>query len=81
MEENLSLPELEAILEAYRDQIYRQNKFAAALKGIDLEAGAATSAEDKVQEVKNRVAAKLNGVSQEEYEFGSMGLGIEIEDE
>lgn len=81
MENNLSLAELEAILEAAREAQYRQNKFLAALKGIDLESTAATTAEDKVQQVKNRVAAKLAGVDPEIYELGTLGLGVEEEEE
>lgn len=81
MEINLSLPELEAILDAERKRQYAQNKFLAALKGINLGAEAAESAEDKIQAVKNRVAAKLSGMDEEEYELQTLGLGFEIEEE
>lgn len=80
MEVNLSLPELEAILEAERERQYMQNKFLAALKGIDIDGNAANKV-DRVEEAKRRAAAKMAGVSEEEYEFATMGLGIEIEEE
>lgn len=79
MEINLSLAELEAILEAERKRQYNQNKFMAALKGIDLEADAAQSAQERVDAVKNRVAAKLAGMDPDSYELSQMGLGIEQE--
>ena len=37
MEDNLSMPELIAILEAKRKEDYEDKKFFAALKGIDLD--------------------------------------------
>lgn len=81
MEINLSLNELEAILEAERKRLYNQNKFNAALKGIKLDDGPAEkSAEEKVQEIKNRVAAQLAGVSEEQYELQSLGMGVEEEE-
>lgn len=59
---------------------YEQNKFLAALKGIKLDENA-TAAEDKVQEIKDRVAAKAAGKSEEEYGWEQAGLGFEIEDD
>jgi hypothetical protein len=79
MEINLSLAELEAILEAERKRQYNQNKFMAALKGIDLEADAAQSAQERVDAIKNRVAAKMAGMDPDSYELSQMGLGIEQE--
>jgi hypothetical protein len=37
MEDNLSMPELVAILEAKRNEDYEHKKFLAALKGVDLD--------------------------------------------
>jgi len=37
MEDNLSMPELVAILEAKQKEDYQHKKFLAALKGIDLD--------------------------------------------
>lgn len=75
IEENLSLDELQAILEASRDQEYRRQKFAAALKGVDLDA-ASKSTTESFDEVKRRAEAKLRGVSEEEVEFGSIGIAV-----
>lgn len=81
MEINLSLNELEAILEAERKRQFQQNKFNAALKGINLDGESKEkSAEEKVQEIKNRVAARLSGVSEEEYELQTLGMGVEEEE-
>ena len=81
LEVNLSLPELEAILDAERERQYNQNKFLAALKGIDLDANAAKSAQERFEEVVEAAYAQLEGVSEEEYTFGQLGWGVEEEDE
>lgn len=64
MEDSLSLPELEALLEAIRQKESREQRFAAALKGIDLDADEEKSKFDEVQE---RVNARLRGESTEEF--------------
>ena len=78
MEENISLDELTVILEAYRKQQYQQNKFLAALKGIDIEAGAA---EDKVEEIKRKIRAESLGINEDDLEIMEAGFGIESDDE
>ncbi|UUG69565.1 tail assembly chaperone [Streptomyces phage Sham] len=80
IEENLTLDELQAILEASRDQEYRRQKFAAALKGIDLDAQKKDSGDSSFEEVKRRAEAKLRGVSEEEVELADIGIGV-IEEE
>lgn len=66
------------ILEAAREAQFAQNKFLAALKGVNLEEGAAVT--NRVQEMKDRVAAREAGVSDEEFELGDM-FGFETEEE
>jgi len=80
MEVNLSLPELEAILVAAREQEYSRNKFSAALKGIDLDSETGQSAEELFDEVESRAKAKLAGVSADQYEYGQLGIGVEEEE-
>lgn len=79
LEENINLPELTAILDAARKQRHDQNKFMAALKGIDLDKGQQTSAEEKFNEVQNRVQAKLRGVRQEVITMDAFGIDVETE--
>jgi hypothetical protein len=79
MEENLSLAELEKLLEAKRDQDFQDKKFTAALKGVNLDEqsnGDAPTFED----VKRRADAKLRGVSEESLAFSEIGIGIEGDD-
>ena len=78
MEINLSLPELEAILEAGRRQNHNRNKFAAALKGISLDDNEEPS-QDKFDAIERRANAKAAGVSEEAYEFSDLGIGVETE--
>lgn len=82
LEESLSLPELEIMLEAYRKQRHEEHTFMAALKGIDLNEGATNSAQEKFDEVQRRAETKLMGekaVANKEYDF--FGLDIETEEE
>lgn len=80
LEEKLNLSELYAILDAARKKEHNQNKFMAALKGVNLDEGEQTSAEEKFNEVQNRVAAKLSGKSQSSIEFDFFGLDVETDE-
>ena len=69
LEESLCLEELQAILQAGRDKEYRQMKFMAALKGVDLDKQAGQDAADRVNQIKERVAARQRGENLEKYEL------------
>lgn len=79
METHLSLPELEAILDAARDQEEARQRFAASLKGIDL--GEGRQSRDMFEEVEARAKAKLAGISQDAYDLSDLGVGVEDSDE
>lgn len=77
IEAKLTLPELEAIVTAAREQEMRNNRFMAALKGIDLDED-----KDKVSrfdEIKARVDSKIAGKSVDAMEWDDMGIEIEEE--
>lgn len=67
LEENLSYPELIAMVKAARERDHRQMKFQAALKGIDIDKN--KPKDDPVERVKRKVKAKLAGVSEKEHQF------------
>lgn len=88
MEDNLSMPELSAILKASRDQIHAERKFNAAIQGIDLDAD--TEDEDAWEKLKARVASGgkaedsndimgLQGIAAQQAGFG-IGFGLEMEE-
>lgn len=79
LEEKLNLSELYIILDASRKREHEKNRFLAALQGVDIDKGHQTSAEERFNEIQNRVNAKLSGKSQEEIELGFFGLDIEVE--
>lgn len=80
MEDNLSLPELNAVLNAAREQEYNRRKFAAALKGVDLEESSSQeSAEERFERIKRQAQALASGKSETEIEFSDLGIGVEIE--
>lgn len=88
LEESISMPELLAILEAQHNQDYENKKFAAALKGVNLDEQA-QSGPDPWEAMKARVASKggtndpndilsLQGGAATQAGFG-IGLGLEYE--
>lgn len=76
LEENLCLAELEKLLEKARDVEHDRMKFAASLKGIDIDKGNAESNEERFERVKRRAQAQLAGIDEDEFEF--MEIGIEV---
>lgn len=82
LEESLTLEELVWTVEAARKRDERQNKFLAALKGINLDDdGEETlTAEEKVEEMKRKAAGRAKGMSDDEIEFEDLGLDIEVEE-
>jgi hypothetical protein len=76
----ISLPELEAILKEARDREHRQQRFLAAIQGIDLDAQSKESAQEKLEAAKRRVAAMQSGKPKEEFEFEELDLGYEVEE-
>lgn len=77
LEEHITLKELEAILEAKYDHERRQQKFAAALKGINIDGPAEDDVKDRFEAVKNRVEAKNLGVSEDQLAFSDLGIDFE----
>ena len=60
MENNLSMPELIAILTAQQEQDYENKKFLAALNGVDLDGG--KEEQSTWEEIKARAYQKVTGV-------------------
>lgn len=91
MEDNLSMPELTAILAAKRSVDYEDKKFFAAIQGVDLdkESGRSNS-RDAWEDMKARVFSggiaesgddilSMQGVNAARAGFG-IGMGLEYED-
>lgn len=66
LEDSINLEELGLIIKALRKQEYERQKFAAALKGINL-GDEQNDTEKKLEEVKRRAAAKVAGVDEDGY--------------
>lgn len=71
MEENLTLNEVNLLAEASRNKEKREQRFLAALKGIDLDEKESTSS---FEEVQKKAAAALAGQTEEEYVFNMIGI-------
>lgn len=79
MEEKINLDELYAFHASMMRTEYRRNRFAAALKGINLDEEMADHS--SFEEVQNRANAELMGKSQDEYVFDMIGISVDTEDE
>ena len=84
LEDSLNLDEVKRIVEAKRDEEYRSNRFAAALKGVDLDAQNKEQIQERFDAVERRARAKLAGLSEEEVgrrdDADILGLGYEVEE-
>lgn len=82
LEANISLPELEAILTAAREQEHARNRFAAALQGHDLDGEKAT-AQEMFDKAERAAKAQLAGKGELEYELQDENgfFGFETEEE
>ena len=81
LEEALTLAELQLVINALREQELRNQKFFAAINGIDLDKAAAKDAEEKFMQVKQRVDARLAGMDEEKFELNSLGFDVLDDDE
>lgn len=79
MEETLTLEELNLIVNAKRDSDRAAQRFAAALKGIDLDEE--TEQESSFDDVRRRADAHLAGKTEAEYDFDMIGIEVEIDEE
>jgi hypothetical protein len=79
LEENLSIQEIEVLLDASRAQEYERQKFAAALKGIDLDDKSGKSGTDDTpsfEDIKRRAEAKARGISEDQLAFADIGIAV-----
>lgn len=69
MEERLTLEELYLLVDSLHRSEHRRNRFAAALKGVDLDED---KSDDKFEDVRRRAEAELAGKSEEAYSLDSI---------
>lgn len=84
------MPELTALLTAKREVDHRQNKFLAAIQGVDLDKGSGSGGQKEWEDLKSRVFSggqakdsddilSLQGVNASKAGFG-IGAGLEYAD-
>lgn len=81
LEESLNLDELKLIIEAARERELRNQKFFAAINGIDLDKAGTKQAEEDFLRVQRRVEARMAGKTEKEVELNEFGFEFEAEDE
>lgn len=74
MELSLTLDELYAIIDAARDAEFRKMKFAAALKGVNLDDN--SEQEEKFQEMQYAAQAKAEGRTADQVKFEEYGIKV-----
>lgn len=77
MEETLTLNELYLLAGAGREREYKDQKFLAALKGIDLDEEQNSETQASFEEVQRKAEAALAGKSEEEHTFADIGIEFE----
>lgn len=75
MEEDLTLEELNLLVDASRSKEKRYFEFMAAIQGIDL--GGEADAEGDFARIEAKAKADLAGVSEEQYFLDMVGIDIE----
>lgn len=82
MEESISIDELNALLDAHRLAVFQQQKFTAALKGVDLgepqSAGGGKTFEDIQREVEQEIFGSSN--LNEKQDLAQFGIRVEEEE-
>lgn len=82
IEEALTLDELMLLYSTIHESLTSDRKFAASLKGIDLDKNDSNQAESSsFDDVKRRAEARLQGVTEDQLSFAEAGFGFEEEAE
>lgn len=81
VEEELTLDELDLILNKVRDAEHQRQKFAAGLKGVNLDEIEAEARAESFDEIRRKADAALSGKSEEELAFEELGIDIEVVEE
>lgn len=78
MENSITLDELYLYMERLGEAEHQRQKFAAALKGIDIDEG---KTDEAFEETKRRAEAALAGKSEQEHVFDIIGIEYEDDDD
>ena len=81
LEFSITLEELFALHRAIYRSEHRRNKFAAALKGVDLDDFDAEEEETPFEKIKRQAEADLAGKTEDEFVFDMIGIEIETDDD
>lgn len=83
LEESLSLPELDFLLKAVREDEKETKVFQAAMQGVDLSKHMNNPIEDKRKEIERRAAERIAGGMDnlERQEFAEFGITFESDDD
>lgn len=79
MEEELTLEELYALIDGMQRTEHRQNRFAAALQGVDLDKD--NKQDDAFDRIRLKAAADLAGKDEDEYVLGMIGIEFDEDDD
>jgi len=76
LEESLSVEELQELATAAYDMEYRKMRFAASLKGIDLDKETKQQNGSSFDQIRLKAEAKLAGKDEETHLFNTLGISV-----
>lgn len=77
LEDALTLQELKAIISVNRQTEARNNKFLAAIQGINLDDATEEDVEERFRKTQLRAAAKMSGKEENQMVMEELGFGYE----
>lgn len=81
MEDSITLPELDTLLGAIREDQRNQQIFLAGIQGIDLTKEMNNSVEDRRKEIERRAAQRRLGLEEaERQEFSDFDIAFDVVD-
>lgn len=81
MEASITVEELYMLQGAVYREEHRRNKFAAALKGVDLDKETGGDEGDPFLKIQMKAQADMAGKTEDEFVFDMLGVEIDTEEE
>lgn len=81
LENAICLEELRLIIGSMREKELRNQKFHAAIQGIDMDKASVQKAQEDFKRVQDRVNARLAGKTDTEFHLNSLGFEVEKDED
>lgn len=78
MEDTLTLEELYLLVDARHRAEHRNNRFMAAIQGVDIDEN---KSDEDFERIQRKASADLAGKSEDEFVFDMIGIEIDADDD